>query len=68
MPVERILTETDGPFVKFLSHPSKPSDINHVLEGLATLWNISYEEAQEAVLANFRGLLGVVRDRESPSA
>jgi TatD DNase family protein len=67
MPVERVLTETDGPFVKFHSHPAKPSDINHVLEGLANLWHISFEETREKVLANFRSLLGVVSDRESSS-
>jgi len=58
IPIERILTETDGPFIKLLANPAKPSNIDQVLSGLAGLWKVPYEEARETVLANFRRILG----------
>lgn len=57
IPKEQILTETDGPFVSVLSQPAKPPHIKEVLQGIANLWKVSYEEARERVLVNFQGLL-----------
>jgi TatD DNase family protein len=57
MPNDRVLTETDGPFVKLRSNPATPSDINHVLAVLSGLWGVPYEEARDKVLENFRSLL-----------
>lgn len=57
IPIERVLTETDGPFVKRGSQPAKPCHIGLVIEGLATLWRVSYDEARETVLTNFKQLL-----------
>src|SRR5215213_3636326 len=57
IPAERVLTETDGPFIKLLSNPAKPSNIDQVLHGLAKNWQISFEEAREKVLTNFRKII-----------
>jgi TatD DNase family protein len=57
MPVERVITETDGPFVKHGTQPAKPRHTQLVIEGLATLWHTSPDEAREIVFANFKRLL-----------
>ena len=57
MPVERVITETDGPFVKHGPQPAAPRHTESVIEGLAELWRTSPVEAREAVFANFKRLL-----------
>lgn len=58
MPVDRVITETDGPFVKNGADPATPRNTQLVIEGLAKLWRVSPDEAKETVFANFRRLLG----------
>jgi TatD DNase family protein len=57
MPVERVITETDGPFVKHGPQPAEPRHTESVIEGLAELWRASPGEVREAVFANFKRLL-----------
>jgi|SRR5947209_3374619 len=57
MPVDRVITETDGPFVKHGPQPAKPIHTQSVIEGLATLWHTSPDEASDTVFANFKRLL-----------
>jgi TatD DNase family protein len=57
IPLNRVLTETDGPFVRLHSRPAGPSDIEQVLRGLSTLWSVPPEEVRDIVLSNFRTLL-----------
>jgi TatD DNase family protein len=54
MPKDRLLTETDGPFVKIGSRGAVPPDALESVRGLAAAWNESVEDAAAHVFANFR--------------
>lgn len=53
IPMDRILTETDGPFVKIGNRIALPSDVAIVEEYLAMVWNVERSEAREYVKRNF---------------
>jgi TatD DNase family protein len=57
IPRERILTESDGPFINMGSRTIEPSDVRFVEETLAMLWGINALAARTTVLNNFRSLL-----------
>ncbi len=53
LPKDRVLTETDGPYVKIGKRPAEPSDVQIVLTALAKLWGVTVEEAETQVQDNF---------------
>jgi len=53
MPPERVLTETDGPYVQFQGEPVRPEQVRLVLDHLSVVWSVSSEEAEEVVQRNF---------------
>jgi TatD DNase family protein len=57
MPAGRVLTETDGPFVKVGGRVARPKDVLEVVEQLGIVWNLPTSTASERVLQNFRSLL-----------
>ncbi len=57
MPIERVLTESDGPFVKIFGRECKPENLGFVAKELAKIWNISHQQAQHKIYENFRSLL-----------
>lgn len=57
MPLDRVLTESDGPFVILKNQPANPFSVNQTVHGLAEIWGIAADEAGERVLSNFRRLL-----------
>ena len=57
LPRERVLTETDGPFVQILGRAALPWDVLGVLEYLSMAWNLSLEETQDVVHQNFARVL-----------
>jgi TatD DNase family protein len=57
MPKNRVLTETDGPFVQTDGRPARPSDIATVIGELGQLWQQSSAEAKEIVSQNFASLV-----------
>jgi len=57
MPRNRILLETDGPFVTVENRPAVPSDTLIVVERLAEEWAVAPAEASELLFGNFRQLL-----------
>ena len=57
VPRERVLTETDGPFVTVDGVAAEPRHAGTVLEGLARLWGMTAGEAGRAVYDNFASLL-----------
>jgi TatD DNase family protein len=59
MPKERVLTETDGPFVQDGSGPATPTTVKASVRGLAELWGISPGDVQATILDNFRFLLAI---------
>lgn len=54
---DRILTETDGPFVQVAGKPAEPFDVSNVLKNLAECWNTSVNDVEKQVEANFKKLL-----------
>jgi len=58
IPRARILTETDGPYVKIGSRSAEPSDVRGVVEFLAREWNVPLSEAIGQVFENFRIIVG----------
>lgn len=58
MPRDRVLTESDGPFVEVSSRPSTPADMGQVEALLASAWrDMSRESIRERMLSNLRGLV-----------
>jgi TatD DNase family protein len=53
IPRDRILTETDGPYVKVGSQAAEPTDVRAVLEYLAKQWGTLVEEAERQVWENY---------------
>jgi TatD DNase family protein len=59
LPRDRVLTETDGPFVKVSGQAQTPSDVAAVLPVLASIWNVPEAEVRSIVAQNFQRLLEI---------
>lgn len=57
VPQERVLTETDGPFVSVGNRPATPSDVVLALRGLSSLWNVEADVARDIVHQNFTRIM-----------
>jgi TatD DNase family protein len=57
IPRDRLLTESDGPFVKVSGRPARPRDMGSVIEGLAGMWDVEETQAAVTVYNNFRSML-----------
>jgi Tat protein secretion system quality control protein TatD with DNase activity len=57
MPRERVLTETDGPFIRDGDHPATPPTVRTTIGSLAKLWHAKPEDVQASVLGNLRYIL-----------
>lgn len=61
-PLERILVETDSPFlspVPFRGKPNEPARVAHVVEKIAELKGISYGDVAEATTRNAQTVFGL---------
>ena len=58
VPLERLLTETDGPFIQTAGHPMCPTDIHLAVRAIAEVRQTSEEVIAEAVRVNANRLLG----------
>lgn len=54
---EKLLTESDGPFIEFNGKIVKSSDIIHIHSYLSKLWNMSTEEVGGLIYGNFKTIL-----------
>ena len=54
LPRDRVLTETDGPFVKVSNRPAEPSDVRGVLLCLSGLWGLAPEDVEAVTHENFQ--------------
>jgi TatD DNase family protein len=59
IPKEKILTETDGPFIQHNSSPMMPWDVEIIFPNLAKIWNMSVIEAKHQVFSNFKSLMAI---------
>jgi TatD DNase family protein len=57
VPREKILTETDGPYVKLDNKAVEPEDIRNVVNALSVHWRCTIEEALEIVTQNYQRAL-----------
>lgn len=57
MPVDRVLTETDGPFATKNELPLQPADVREVVGELAAIWNTDHSEVEERLTESLRRLL-----------
>jgi TatD DNase family protein len=57
MPINRVLTETDGPFSKIDQQVLMPWDVTKTFEKLSLIWNMGHLEVQERLQRNFKELL-----------
>jgi TatD DNase family protein len=57
LPLERLLTETDGPFVRSGGRPVRPREVSKTVEQLAALLSIEPDDMARHVLANLKTLL-----------
>jgi TatD DNase family protein len=58
LPKQRVLTETDGPFVTVGRRPCRPHHVIEVLQGLSRVWRVSLEESTRSVLENYHKVVG----------
>lgn len=58
VPPDRLLTESDGPYIKVNRRQAQPPDVYSAVRSLAGFLNIDVEEMAEVVYENFRQLLG----------
>jgi len=57
IPRNRLLTETDGPFIEVDRRPALPPDVRQTIESIAKLWNVDPAEAASMILSNFRTVI-----------
>lgn len=57
LPADRLLTETDGPFVEVEGRPMRPSDVAQTVAELAALRGVTIESMEGTILDNLRTLL-----------
>ncbi len=62
LPPERVLGESDGPFVRVGKNPARPADVSLVEEYLASLWQVKRSEASTKIRTNFLDLIRPLRD------
>ncbi|TWU08383.1 putative deoxyribonuclease YcfH [Stieleria varia] len=60
VPRDRVLTETDGPYIKIGRRAARPSDVDDVLSGIADFWGAEKAEVELQVAANFSTLCSLV--------
>ena len=63
IPIDRTLTESDGPHVLLRNQPAKPTDIKSLLEELSVIWGISFQETEAQVTSNFMKLIIPIREQ-----
>jgi TatD DNase family protein len=57
LPPDRVLTETDGPYVTIQGRAARPGEVGEVLRFLASLWGMSLDEVRLHVCRNLRSLI-----------
>ncbi|MBE7512733.1 MAG: TatD family hydrolase [Anaerolineales bacterium] len=57
IPRDKLLTESDGPFVNTQGRAADPLDMQKVVQGLSELHQMPYQEMEDIIFTNFRQLL-----------
>jgi TatD DNase family protein len=56
LPLDRLLTETDGPFVEYERRPVRPLDVGCTVAETAALYGLSIDAMADVIVANLRRL------------
>lgn len=59
LPLDRLLTETDGPFVEWDGQPLRPRDVGRTVAELAEARSLPVAATEDAILQNLRRLVSV---------
>jgi TatD DNase family protein len=62
LPRERVLTESDGPFINIGSRTIVPGDVKVVEDALAEMWSTEPSAVRNSVAENFQRLITPLRD------
>lgn len=62
LPLDRLLTETDGPFTQCGGHPACPADVGDILKKLANLRHIPLEEMTATINRNLKVILSTITE------
>ena len=65
LPRDRVLTETDAPFVKAPGAKGDPTDVSRVVDGLAKAWQVSREDAAAQVFANMATVYAQTKEKDA---
>lgn len=57
IPLDRMLTETDGPFTRTGERPSQPTDVANIVKGLSRLYDMPTSNVAAHIRDNLRTLL-----------
>jgi TatD DNase family protein len=57
MPLERVLTESDGPFAQINGNSLNPWDVENAIDKLSVLWSLTPDEIKQNILSNLRTLV-----------
>lgn len=57
LPLDRVLTETDGPFVELDGLPMRPCEVTRTVAELATLYGISVDSMANTIIQNLKRLV-----------
>ena len=57
LPINRLLTETDGPFTQIDGRPTEPADARIAIEAVARAQNLASDEVAKVIRANLQALL-----------
>lgn len=57
LPMDRLLTETDGPFTQIDGRPTEPTDTRRAIDAIARVRNLSADAIDKAVRTNLQTLL-----------
>lgn len=58
MPPDRVLTQSDAPFVMFGDRTIQPWDVEDAVKQLAELWSLQVHDVEERLAVNLRTLIG----------
>lgn len=61
IPKNRLLTESDGPFLKIEMDDAKPKDVKYVIDYLVKIWGIPFNEVVKQIEDNFSQLISQTR-------
>ena len=65
IPIDRILTESDGPYIQLKGSPVTPYNLSGVLKYLGKVWYLTYDQAEKQVNTNFKGIVNMLKDTYS---